>query len=156
MQTTAADDIAQNVLLKLVRSIQGFKYDHNGSFRAWLRTVTHHAVIDLLSQDSRRPDVGVGGSDHVLDLIDVRSETDSLAKDLAERLHRDLVAQAEQAVRNRIRNSVNWDAYMKTKDGLPAREIAADLGMTVAATYKARSRILTMIRTEIAKILKSE
>ena len=45
------------------------------------------------SRGCRRPDIGVGGSDHLFDLIDVRSETDSLAKDLAERLHRDLVAQ---------------------------------------------------------------
>src|SRR5262245_322051 len=48
-----ADDVTQNVLLKLLVCMKTFVYDPSRSFRAWLKTVTHHAWRDY-HDDQRR------------------------------------------------------------------------------------------------------
>src|SRR5436190_15592130 len=52
LQEADAEDVTQNVLLKLARQLTGFAYDPAKSFRAWLKTLTRHALADFL--DSRK------------------------------------------------------------------------------------------------------
>ena len=42
-----AEDVAQDVLLKLLAAMKTFQYDPGRSFRAWLKTVTRNAWNDL-------------------------------------------------------------------------------------------------------------
>jgi RNA polymerase sigma-70 factor (ECF subfamily) len=58
LQEADAQDVTQTVLLKLLRTMQTFRYDPAQRFRAWLKTVTHHAWQDLVR--SRRQ-VAAGG-----------------------------------------------------------------------------------------------
>src|SRR3954471_11590295 len=46
-----ADDIAQQVLIKLMSAMKTYRSESTASFRAWLKTVTHNAWIDFV----RRP-----------------------------------------------------------------------------------------------------
>ena len=43
-----ARDVTQTILLQLMTKLQSFEYDPTRSFRAWLKTLTHHAWQDLL------------------------------------------------------------------------------------------------------------
>jgi RNA polymerase sigma-70 factor (ECF subfamily) len=43
LQVSDADDVAQDVMVKLLTAMRTFRYDPARSFRAWLRTVTQHA-----------------------------------------------------------------------------------------------------------------
>ena len=43
LQEADAQDVAQDVLLKLHGRMATFNYDPSGSFRAWLKTLAHHA-----------------------------------------------------------------------------------------------------------------
>ena len=52
LQQADAEEVTQEVLLKLARKMATFQYDPKRSFRAWLKTVTHHTWRDFL--DSRR------------------------------------------------------------------------------------------------------
>jgi hypothetical protein len=36
--------VIQNVLVILAKELRAFQYDQSGSFRAWLKTVAHHAL----------------------------------------------------------------------------------------------------------------
>lgn len=63
LQAADAQDVAQTVLLKLWRAVQSFQYDPQQSFRAWLKTVTHHAWQDLVRE--RRPIAGGGERESV-------------------------------------------------------------------------------------------
>jgi RNA polymerase sigma-70 factor (ECF subfamily) len=63
LQDADAQDVAQTVLLKLLRAAQTFRYDPEHKFRAWLKTVTHHAWRDWVR--SRRRIAGNG--DHLQD-----------------------------------------------------------------------------------------
>src|SRR5438309_5132747 len=53
LQEADAQDVTQNVLLKLARKMGEFTYDPSRSFRAWLKTLTHHAWSDFLESQQR-------------------------------------------------------------------------------------------------------
>jgi RNA polymerase sigma-70 factor (ECF subfamily) len=47
-----------------------------------------------------------------------------------------------------------WEAFWNTTvDGRPPRDVAADLGMTVLAVYKAKSRVLRRLRQELGGLV---
>src|SRR5262249_936053 len=52
LQDADAEDVTQNILMKLVQKIRTFAYDPSRSFRGWLKTVAYHAWRDF--QVSRR------------------------------------------------------------------------------------------------------
>src|SRR5215471_18205451 len=61
LQEADAQDVTQNVLLKLAQKMREFTYDPSGSFRAWLKIITHHAWQDFL-EARHRPGLGSGDS----------------------------------------------------------------------------------------------
>src|SRR6266513_4022737 len=52
LQDADAEDVTQNILVKLTQKLRAFAYDPSRSFRGWLKTVAHHAWRDF--EDSRR------------------------------------------------------------------------------------------------------
>src|ERR1700730_17958938 len=54
LQEADAQDVTQNVLLKLAEKLRDFTYDPSGSFRAWLKTVAQHACSDF-RQSRQKP-----------------------------------------------------------------------------------------------------
>ena len=52
LQDADAEDVTQDVLVKLAQKLSAFTYDPSRSFRGWLKTVAHHAWRDF--EDSRR------------------------------------------------------------------------------------------------------
>src|SRR5437867_3897127 len=55
-----ADDVVQDVMTVLVRELPRFQRERTGSFRRWLRNVTHHRV--LASRQKIRRDRAAGDS----------------------------------------------------------------------------------------------
>src|SRR5207302_450725 len=62
LQEADAEDVTQQVLVKLAAKVGDFRYDPSKSFRAWLKTVAHHAWRDFVD-GQHRPDRGSGDSD---------------------------------------------------------------------------------------------
>ena len=63
-----------------------------------------------------------------------------------------LVSQACAAVRDRV-GLQTWEAFHLTAcENLPGEEVAAQLGMSVAAVFKAKSRVLAFIREEVKRL----
>src|SRR5215472_12067762 len=61
LQEADAQDVTQNVLLKLAQKLREFTYDPSRSFRAWLKTLTRHAWSDFV-ESRQRPGLGSGDS----------------------------------------------------------------------------------------------
>ena len=74
------------MLLKLAGKLRDFRYDPARSFRAWLKTLTHHAWSDYL-ESRQRPGLGSGDSG-VGDLLDGVAARDDLVKQLEEEFDR--------------------------------------------------------------------
>src|SRR6478609_7311695 len=75
LQEAEAQDVTQNVLLKLSEKLRVFSYDPSRSFRAWLKTVAQHACSDFV-QSRQRPGLGSGDSQVGLLLANAEARDD--------------------------------------------------------------------------------
>src|SRR5262249_35565239 len=73
LQDTDAEDVTQQVMLKLATRLPTFTYDPSKSFRAWLRTLTYHAWVDFLADQNHRGS-GDTGVWRVLASVESRDE----------------------------------------------------------------------------------
>jgi RNA polymerase sigma factor (sigma-70 family) len=151
----AAEDVAQGLLLKLVKVMQGFEYDPERSIGTWLKTVTKNAVRDFWHEEQARLDVGTGESavHEMLQNAPADEADDELSEALSEELRRDLLEEAERLARDRV-DATTWLAYELRRRDTPAKEVAAELGMKTAAVHKAFSRVKQMLREEVAMLLR--
>ena len=146
LQEADAQDVSQAVLVKLVRSMQAFRYDPAQRFRGWLKTVTHHAWQDLAR--SRRL-VAFGGNPGFDDPLQSLAARDDLTAWVEQEYERELLERALERVRLRVQPQT-WDAFRLTAfDGLPGAEVAARLGMAVTSVYKAKSNVQKLLEAEV-------
>jgi RNA polymerase sigma factor (sigma-70 family) len=149
LQDADAEEVTQHVLLQLLAKMKEFVYDPSRSFRAWLKTVTHHAWRNLAESRSHRP--LTSGGDQWQSLLSVPAR-DDLAQRLEQEFDRELLDQAMLRVRLRVAPH-NWEAFRLTAlDGVAAAEVAARLSMKIANVYAARSSVQRLIREEIEKL----
>jgi RNA polymerase sigma-70 factor (ECF subfamily) len=150
LQESDAQDVTQEVLLKLARKMATFHYDPSRSFRAWLKTVTHHAWRDFLD-GRRRPGAGSGDSQVLEQLQSVQAQGD-LVGHLDEEFARDLLDEALARVRLRVQPHT-WEAFrLLTYEGLSGAAAAARLDMKVATVFVARSKVQKMVQEEVARL----
>jgi RNA polymerase sigma-70 factor (ECF subfamily) len=55
LQSFNADDVAHDAMVKLLTAMRTFRYDPARSFRAWLKTVTKHALGQFSASQRRLP-----------------------------------------------------------------------------------------------------
>src|SRR5262249_27135500 len=139
LQDADAQDVTQIVLLKLAQRMKDFTYDPGRSFRAWLKTVTHHAWQDYVA--SRRTAPGATGGSRDEEPLDSVTARDDLTRELEELFDLELLETAMQRVRLRAAPHT-WMAFSMTAvEGIAAPEVARRLGMKIARVYAARSMI---------------
>jgi RNA polymerase sigma-70 factor (ECF subfamily) len=150
LQEADAEDVTQDVLLRLASKLRGFAYDPARRFRGWLRTLTHHAWSDFL-QARRLPGRGSGDS-RVTQALEQVEARDDLTRRLDEEFTHALFEEASARVRLRVQPHT-WDAFRLTAlEGRPGAEVAALLGMQVATVYVARSKVQKMLQDEVRKL----
>jgi RNA polymerase sigma factor (sigma-70 family) len=148
LQDFDAKDVTQQVLLKLAVHLPSFNYDPTKSFRAWLRTVSHHAWVDSLSERRKRGNLN---SDAWNELLTVEAREDLLQR-ISEEFDLERLEQAMTRVRGRV-EPATWDAFRLTAiEGVPAAEVAERLGKTVTTVYAARSSVKKMLRAEVEEL----
>jgi RNA polymerase sigma factor (sigma-70 family) len=150
LQEADAQDVTQEVFLKLSVRMQDFRYDPQGSFRAWLKTVSHHTWQDYLGKQ-RKAGQGSGSTDtlHRLDAIEAK---DDLERWIAAAADEELLKEAALRVRLRVEPRT-WDAFrLLALEGRSGAEAAKVLGMKVGALFVARSKVQRMLREELARL----
>lgn len=139
-----AADLVQDVLLQLVKSLPGSGFDpKKGRFRSWLKTIVLNRARDLWAK--RRPDP-VDPQALVPEPVDPPdfwdAEYDRLLLDRA------------FAVMRREFEETTWRAcWEHLTSNRTAREIGAELGLSEAAVYTAKSRVLKRLRQELQALL---
>lgn len=150
LQEADAEDVTQNVLVKLAAKMRDFTYDPSRSFRAWLKTLTNHALSDF-QESRRRPGLGSGDSAVYQLLQNVAAGAD-LVKHLEAEFDRELLQEAMHRVRLRVAPQT-WEAFRLTAlDGLSGAEAAARIPMAVAQVFVAKRRVQKMLREEVARL----
>lgn len=146
LQNADAQDVTQIVLLKLLRAIQTFRYNPEQKFRAWLKTVTHHAWQDLVR--SRRQ-IAAGGESAASDPLMSLAARDDLAAWVQGAYEQELLDEALVRVRPRVQPQT-WQAFcLTTYEGLTGAEAAARLGIAITSVYKAKSNIQKLLEEEV-------
>jgi RNA polymerase sigma-70 factor (ECF subfamily) len=150
LQHADAEDVTQNILVKLTQKLQHFAYDPSRSFRGWLKTVAHHAWRDF--EDSRRRGYSATGDSRVHEqMLSVQARED-LEQKLEFAFDLELLEAAKARVRQRVAPHT-WEAFrLVALDGVPAAEVAAQVRLQVAMVYVAKSKVQKMLQEEIEKL----
>ena len=146
-----AEDLTQEILIKLLEALPRHEHDPDrGRFRSWLKTVVRTVLADRRRRQRRRHEPGgVGGSTALEWLGDLPSP--EAVEELSVAVDRRTAAW-EAEVLDRVRARVepaNWAAFCQRMiERRPAAEVAAELGLSVGAVYKAADRIKRMVIQE--------
>ena len=151
LELHAAEDLTQEILIKLLDALP--RHQHNpdrGRFRSWLKTVVRNVLADRHRRQRRRIEPGgVGGSTALEWLGELPGP--AAVEELSVAVERRTAAW-EAEVLDRVRARVepaNWAAFCQRMiERRPAAEVAAELGLTVGAVYKAADRIKRMVIQE--------
>lgn len=149
LQDADAEDVTQAVLAKLAVHMRSFGYDPTKSFRAWLKTLAHHAWYDFVEARRRSARAADPNAADQLSTVEAR---DDLARRLEEAFDFELLEEATARVRLRVAPHT-WEAYRLTAiEGLSGADVAARLGMLVSRVFAARSKVQRLLREEIQRL----
>jgi RNA polymerase sigma-70 factor (ECF subfamily) len=147
-----AEDVAQEVFTTVLSKVGEFARQRRGSFRAWLKQITHFKLLEHRKEECHQP-AAAGGSEarEALDQCPDQPLEPSAEEDPSER--RILLRSALELVRADFTPST-WEAAMRTAvEGQAAADVAAELGLSTSAVYIAKSRVLGRLRKELANLL---
>jgi RNA polymerase sigma-70 factor (ECF subfamily) len=145
-----ADDIAQQVLLKLMTAMKTYRCESMASFRGWLKTVTHNAWIDFV----RRPSTNQA-PDWIDSIADSSDAVQDLERQMEEAYERELLELAIHRVEPRLKPGT-WEAFRLTSiEHLSGAEAAGRLGTPVSSVFVAKHRVLKLLEEEV-RILKDQ
>lgn len=174
LQPADAQDLAQTVMLEVLRLLRSGGYSDrgggSGSFVSWVRTIAHHRVIDLRRHRERRGEEAAGGSGASQRLAVVAGPADPsdtpeagpAGLDPGNEQHRrylrqELIAEVREKIE--AEHPRMWAAFFEVVvKGRPAADVAADLGrqgeaggagLSTAAVYSYKSKILKLIRGQL-------
>lgn len=142
------EDLSQEVLLSVVKHLSAFQHSgHRGAFRSWLRSIVCTRTADYWRGiDARTQARGGSGAIAVLQqLADPDSDLNRQWDEDHDRYVLDclLDLMAEEF------EPATLKAFRRLAiDGVSGAEAAQELGLSVAAAYAAKSRVLARIRQE--------
>jgi RNA polymerase sigma factor (sigma-70 family) len=154
LQPADADDVSQNVLLKLAHHLRSFVYDPGRRFRGFLRTTAHNACKDYL--ESKRRAVAASADTGIFAVLESLQARDDLAARLEEAFDLERLGVAQARIRQRIEPHT-WEAFRMTAlEGKSGAAAAAVLDMQVGTVFKAKSKVQQMLREEIERLEREE
>ena len=152
LQDADAADLTQDVLQAVSRGIRRLEYDpRRGTFRGWLFTVVRNKLRNFLAAQNR-PGRGTGDTDaqHRLRELPAREEDQAAWWD--QEYERRVFAWAAAQVRGSCQEST-WQAFRQTAlEGKSGPEVARALGMSVAAVYLAKGRVMARLKELIREV----
>lgn len=147
LQPADAEDVRAEVCCKLVKALEGFRYDPARRFRGYLQRVVENAIRTHLRVIQRRPGWVGGGGDGAEPMSEPLV---SLAAEVDQRIQSRL--DDLQRVIERVRLEVgpeNWRAFeLTTLEGLSVMEVAERLGKSVSSVYVAKQRVRDRLQAE--------
>jgi RNA polymerase sigma-70 factor (ECF subfamily) len=145
-----AADLAQEVFLAVSQGLERFERRGPGSFRAWVRGITRHKLLDCYRRAERQA-AAAGGStalERLHDIPDPQPGSDEDADEMS-----GLYRRALDLIRGEFEEQT-WQAFWLTAvEGREAPAAATELGMSPVAVRIARSRVLARLRAEADELI---
>ncbi len=145
LQDADAADVAQDVMRTVAQSISQLNYDpRRGTFRGWLLSVVHSRLADFRRRQQRH-----NAAVHAATAAVQQASDGNSSAQWDRDYDRQLFHAAARAVRGDFSDS-SWQAFWQAAvEGKPAQEIAASLGISPAAVYLAKARVMARIREQL-------
>ncbi|MDX1947947.1 MAG: sigma-70 family RNA polymerase sigma factor [Pirellulaceae bacterium] len=148
LQASDAADVTQEVFAAVAGHVADFRKDGVAdSFRGWLYAITRNKVRDHFRRRADQPQA-IGGEtaqwqlEQIPNLPDVLENSPAgTAADLARRVLALIQTEFEPQT---------WQAFWQTTvASRPPADVAAELGLSLASVYQAKSRVLKYLRREL-------
>jgi RNA polymerase sigma factor (sigma-70 family) len=137
-----SEQVAQDVLVRLSRSLHTFKAEGN-SFRGWLFGVTRHAIADYRN-NCKRGEVQLNDAAQAL----LQSSESFIDDIVASDIEQIAIARTSERVQAR-----HWQAFvMRVREGREYSEIADIMRIEVAALQNYVSAVRAALTEEIEKL----
>jgi RNA polymerase sigma-70 factor, ECF subfamily len=141
--------VAQEVFLAASNGLADFERERAGSFRAWLRGITRHKLLDLYRRRDRQPAAASGGTEAMQRIYDLPDPSPAEESQEVGGLYR----RALELVRPEF-ETWTWDAFWRSAvEQRDTGAIAAELKMTAVAVRIAKSRVLSRLREEAGELI---
>ncbi len=154
LQAQDAADVSQETFAAVASRLNSFDDQRTGAtFRGWLWTITRNKSADWVRNQEKQPGA-VGGSWNLakLDQRPAPAENQIDASDSAAQSSNDqleIVQRALAMIRGSFQKNT-WQAFWRTViDERSPEEVADELGISKWTVYKARSRVLMRLRSEL-------
>jgi RNA polymerase sigma-70 factor (ECF subfamily) len=148
-QPSDADDVAQQVLLKLLGAMKKYRYDPDAGFRGWLKTVTHNAWLDFVRSRRRTPGQDAECVAAVADSHDALSD---LEQQMEKAFEEELLELAMRRAEERVKPTT-WEAFRLTHvENLSGAEAAERLNMPVSQVFVAKHRVVKLLKEEVRRL----
>ena len=147
-----AEDITQDVLLKLATTMRTFAYEPGpGRFRSWLKTVTRNLMRSLEKKSKRRLELPASGNSTISDALNGAEARADLEERLAAEFDLERYELAREWARGRVQ-PVTFAAYVETSErGRKVAEVARELGTSVGSVSQAKFSVTKMIRNRVTE-----
>ncbi len=135
-------DLTQEVLFALVASLGEFEHNgRTGAFRAWLRRITINRCRRFWNEKKKRP--------VQLESLDELADPDSNASKTWDRVHNEFIVQRIlELIRPKFTEKTFLTFVRSAIHGEPAKDIANDLGISIAQVYKFKFRVMQKLIAE--------
>ncbi len=146
-----AEEIVQQVLVKLWKKLPEFHYNRNQRFRSWLCQVTRNCVMDhfrKIQQQQSRLEKAYASQHWQYYKEDSLPDLEKIA----EREWENYIV--NMALRN-LKNSVSEkmvEVFLAREDGVSAKEISIKMGIPVNTVYVYQKRMTTKLAEEIQQL----
>ena len=147
-----ADDLAQEVLVVLLRELPLFERQRSGSFRAWLRQITVNCIRTFLRDRGKQPLARLGE-----DADNLVSQLEDPNSDLSRQWDRDHDKHVFQKLLALVQPDFEpntWRAFVHFAiEGAAAAEVAQKMGLSECAVVQAKFRVLKRLREEAGELM---
>ncbi len=153
LQPDDAADVMQNVFQTLTSRLHQFeRRTTTDSFRGWLYTITKNKIRDYFRAKQGRAQALGGTAAHEMWQRLPETPPDEKTSDGKSEVS-GVRQRALELLSGKFANKT-WQAFYRTAvQGDTPQDVADDLGISVWAVYKARSRVLTKLRVEFGDLL---
>ena len=152
LQHADALDVTQDVLVKVYRKIGEWNTGRtDGRFRSWLHRITMNASIDVIRRRTRQATAS-GDSEIQQLLVQHPAASEGEATWFALEHRRTVFMHVAEKLRV-VTSEVAWQAFWRTSiDGIPARDVARELQLSVGSVYTHKCRVLASIRAGVEEL----
>lgn len=134
------DDLEQEILLKVLKSLKHFDRRGTGSFRAWLKTIIQSVHIDWIRKLENEKKI------QKMDPQEIEKLGESIGMDFARQHDKEMMELALARAKLEFNPEI-WKKFeLFQLKGLDGEEVASQLSTTVYSVYAASRRVVHRLR----------